>query len=106
MKKIVFITPVDARYGFSLTGVRQLVLVSEELEQRLLKLVDDPEIGVVVVDDRLTRGLSPERLRAIERRWPGVIIVLPAPAKVALAEEDYALRLIRRAIGYQVRLTL
>ena len=61
---------------------------------------------MVVLDERLTRGMTQERLWAIERRWPGVIIVLPAPAKVALAEEDYAMRLIRRAIGYQVRLTL
>lgn len=106
MKKIVFMTPVDARYGFNLTGVRQLALAPEELEKSLLEFVNDSDVGVVVVDERLIEGLTQERLRAMERRYPGIIVVLPAPAKVALAEEDYATRLIRRAIGYQVRLTL
>jgi len=31
--------------------------------------------------------------------------VLPSPERAARVEEDYALRLIRRAIGYQVRLS-
>jgi len=106
VKKIVFITPADARYGFSLTGVRQMVLAPPELGKTLRTLVDDTAVGLVVIDERLTSSLAPARLRAIERRWPGVVIVLPAPEKAALPEEDYALRLIRRAIGYQVRLTL
>ena len=38
-------------------------------------------------------------------RWsPGMVVLLPAPAAGAPLEEDYVLRLIRRAIGYQVRL--
>ncbi len=106
MKKIVFITPQDARYGFSLTGVRQLTLVEEEVEKMLLETVEDPETGVVVIDERLVEGLSHERFREMELRWPGLIMVLPAPSKAELAGEDYALRLIRRAIGYQIRLSL
>jgi hypothetical protein len=43
-------------------------------------------------------------LREMERRSPGVIVLLPAPEAGPPLEEDYVLRLIRRAIGYQVRL--
>jgi hypothetical protein len=32
--------------------------------------------------------------------------VLPAPEKAAAVEEDYALRLVREAVGYQVRMSL
>lgn len=106
MKRIVFITPPDARYGFSLAGVRQLAVGRETLQKVLLEMVGDLGIGVVVVDERLVERPAQERLRQMERRWPGLIIVLPAPEPAARAEEDYALRLIRRAIGYQVRLRL
>jgi vacuolar-type H+-ATPase subunit F/Vma7 len=105
VKKVVVITPPDARHGFALAGVRQLTRVPEELDAALLELSRDPSTGVIIVDERLTAGAAQQRIREIELRWPGLVVVLPAPAKVARIEEDYALRLIRRAIGYQVRLS-
>lgn len=104
MKQIVFVTPPDARYGFSLTGVRQLVVGPETVEKAVLELSGDAEVGVVVIDERLIEGRTPERVRQLELRWPGLIIVLPAPERTEQVEEDYAMRLIRRAIGYQVKL--
>lgn len=106
MKRIAVVTPPDARFGFALAGVRQHVTSSEGLEKTLLELVADGETGVLVVDERLVEGMAQERLGRIEDRWPGVLVVLPAPEKEVPAEEDYAMRLIRRAIGYQVRLRL
>lgn len=105
MKRIVFVTPEDARYGFDLTGVRQLVVDGEEVLAILLELLGDPAVGVVVLDERLGRDLPAARLADIERRWPGLLIMLPAPGKEE-GEEDYLMRLVRQAIGYQVRLNL
>jgi V/A-type H+-transporting ATPase subunit F len=106
VKRIVFITPPDARYGFSLTGVRQVIAAPEAMETTLTELVNDTRIGVIVIDERLSREMTPESLQQVERRWRGLIVVLPAPEEAVLAEEDYAMQLIRRAIGYQVRLRL
>jgi V/A-type H+-transporting ATPase subunit F len=106
VKRIVVITPADARYGFSLSGVRQMTATREDLPRDLPELARDPAVGVILVDERLLAGLPEARIKELERRWPGVIVALPAPARVARIEEDYALRLIRRAIGYQVRLSL
>ena len=106
MKRIVFVTPPDARYGFSLVGVQQVVVGPDKLHKTLLELVDDPGIGVVVIDERLVTGSAQERIRQLEQRWPCLIVVLPAPGEVVRVEEDYAMGLIRRAIGYQVRLSL
>jgi V/A-type H+-transporting ATPase subunit F len=107
VKKIVFLTPADARYGFALAGVRQLVTTREELPSTLVALEHDPDIGVLVVDERLTEGPGRAQLRETEHRWPGLVVVLPAPGKKARAdEEDYARQLIRRAVGYQVRVNL
>ena len=106
MKRIVFLTPPDARHGFSLVGVHQQVVGASGLERLLNELTADPRIGVIVVDERVIDPGADARIASLERRWPGLLVVLPAPEPRAEAAEDYAMRLIRRAIGYQVRLNL
>lgn len=106
MKKIVFITPVDAYFGFSLAGVTQIAIPANELQAKVKQITDEEEAGVLVVDERLIDGMSEEELHEAESRWSGVIIVLPAPAKGELEGEAYAIRLLRRAIGYHVRLNV
>lgn len=104
MRQVVVMTPLDARCGFALTGVRQRTLLPEQLPPELKALLDDPGVGLVVVDERLAGGEMQASLRDMERRWPGLVVMLPAPREGARVEEDYVLRLIRRALGYQVRL--
>ena len=105
MKKIVLITPHDARFGFSLAGVTQLIAAPQEAEAAVCRCMDDPDCGVVILDERLLKGVDEERFRAREKRWLGVLVILPAPEKDAEEAEDYAERLIRKVIGYHVRLT-
>ena len=105
MRRIVVVTPADADLGFALAGVRQVTSEPAGLEACLRGLMAEVDTGVVVVDERLVPGPAPQRLRELERRWAGLLVVLPAPGKAVPAAEDYVLRLIRRAIGYQVRLS-
>lgn len=105
MKAIVVITPADARHGFELAGVRQLSIDPAATPSALRDLSRDPANGVVIVDERLVTRPVREQIRALEERWPGLVVALPAPAQVEVTEEDYVLQLIRRAIGYQVRLS-
>jgi len=104
VRKVVVMTPADARHGFALAGVRQLALVPEQLFTELRVLLADPAVGLVMVDERLAGGATQASLREMERRSPGVVVLLPAPKAGPPPEEEYVLRLIRRAIGYQVRL--
>jgi V/A-type H+-transporting ATPase subunit F len=104
VKKIVFITPKDAEYGFGLAGVKQYAVSEEDAEETLRKALEEPEAGVIVIDERLTKGINDEEIREMEDKWYGVLLILPAPEKPVVEIEDYALRLIRRAIGYHVRL--
>ena len=106
MKKIVFLTPADARHGFSLTGVRQIETTRDELRRAVLDSAADASVGVLVVDERLIEGAARDQIRDTERRWPGLVVVLPAPGKALRPADDSARRLIREAIGYQVRVTL
>lgn len=106
MKKIVFITARDAEYGFRLTGLAHHAIDPGEVEGVLDALMDDPDNGLIIVDERLMGSGVEERMRELEGRWNGILLVLPSPAKLPPEVEDYAARLIRRAIGYHVRLNV
>lgn len=104
MKKIVFITPRDAEYGFALAGIGQYAVEPGGAEEKLREASDDPDTGLVIIDERLLSGISAERVRELEHGWHGIFLVLPSPEKAAPGAEDYAARLIRNAIGYHVRI--
>jgi vacuolar-type H+-ATPase subunit F/Vma7 len=106
MKQCIFITPQDCRHGFNLAGFSQLVIAADQLEATLLKSMADEAVAMIVIDERLLEGIEQERLEAMEKRWNGIVITLPQPTALKGEEEDYAMRLIRRAVGYHVRLTL
>lgn len=105
MKGIVVITPPDATHGFELAGVRQLTAAADSTAAAVRELSRDPATGVVIIDERLVTRPLREQMRVLEGRWPGLVVVLPAPVRAKIVEEDYVLQLIRRAIGYQVRLS-
>jgi V/A-type H+-transporting ATPase subunit F len=106
MKRIVFITPDDAEYGFKLTGVSHYVTGSEDIENTIMAATGQPDTGIVIIDERLLKGIAEEKVKEIEKRWKGILLILPSPERPEVEFEDYTSRLIRRAIGYHVRLKL
>lgn len=106
MKRIVFITPPDALYGFLLGGITQYTAGLDEAGDTIRKAIGEPETRLVVVDERLAKTLSEDQMKEIHRGWAGILLVLPSPERPSAVEEDYAFRLIRRAIGYHVKLKL
>lgn len=104
MKKIAFVTPPDAEHGFALTGIGQYAVEADNAERKLRDVMSDPDAGLVIIDERLLKGIAEERVRELEHGWNGIFLILPSPEKAAPEVEDYAARLIRRAIGYHVRL--
>ncbi len=104
MKTVAFITPPDARFGFSLAGVAQHAVREEEAETTLTRLMAETEIALIILEETMARKIDEERLREMEARWRGMLLVLPSPARPAHETEDYAARLIRRIIGCHVRL--
>ncbi len=104
MKKIAFITPADAECGFGLAGIPQYSDGPEGAEEIMQKIMAEPDTGLVIIDERMLKGMSEEKVREMEQRWEGILLVLPSPVQPPAEIEDYAERLIRRAIGYHVRL--
>jgi V/A-type H+-transporting ATPase subunit F len=106
MKKIVFLTPCDALLGFSLAGIEQHTVDPSEAAQELETVLAGTDNGLVIVDERLMKGAVEDLIREREHTWDGILLVLPSPEKLPPEVEDYAARLIRRAIGYHVRLNV
>jgi vacuolar-type H+-ATPase subunit F/Vma7 len=102
MKKIIVITPADARNGFACCGAVQYAVQPGEAVGALERVMADADNGVVILDERLVSAVGEEQLRAIEKQSSGVLVVLPSPGRIS-SGEDYAVRLIRRAVGYHVR---
>jgi len=106
MKKIAFITPPDASYGFSLSGVPQYAVKAVDAERTLIRTMSETDTGLIIIDERQLQSMPEERIRELEHGWQGILLVLPSPEKPPAEIEDYAARLIRRAIGYHVRLKI
>lgn len=102
MNRIVVLTPSDADPGFACTGATQHAIPPGRSMATLQQALDEAGSGVVVLDERLVPEIGEERLHEVEEGWPGVLVILPAPGGNGVGE-DYATRLIRRAIGYQVK---
>ncbi len=104
MSEVIFITTGDARYGFSLAGSQQLIITPAEAETQVIASMADKDVGVLVLDERLVQAIGEKRLAELEAGWQGMLVTLPAPE--AGGEEDALQRMIRRALGYHVRLQL
>lgn len=102
MNRIVALTPADADNGFACCGALQHAVSPGRAAETLERALEEAGSGVVILDERLVAEVGEEMLHACERRWGGVLVVLPPPG-VSGVGEDYATRLIRRAVGYQVR---
>jgi vacuolar-type H+-ATPase subunit F/Vma7 len=92
--------------GFRLTGlpVREVVTAGDAARE-LESLRRDPDAGVVMVEQDLYDALSEESRTSLERQASPVVVPFPGPAWARVEEaEAYVVRLLRRAIGYRVRL--
>jgi vacuolar-type H+-ATPase subunit F/Vma7 len=107
MRNIVALVDGDMALGFRLAGIGgKAAETPEELQRSSESLLADPEVRLVLVDESLFRQL-PERLqrKLADSRSP-VFVPIPAfrPSEGALKPEEYVARLMRRAIGYQIKI--
>jgi len=92
--------------GFRLAGVPVEEVAAGEEVSRMRALLADPSLGVLAVETAVL-GQVPEPLlkRAAERGLPVVLpFTLPGRLSEAAGGRAYVAALIRRAIGYHVKL--
>jgi len=92
--------------GFHLAGLDVMECGSVDAGvRRLSEAIASAEAKLFLAQESVYDGLSPEtRARLGRRPWP-MVVPFPDPSWEALPEpEAYIIELLRRAIGYRVRL--
>jgi len=98
----------DAAVGFRLAGVEAAAVAGPQEAERLLRAwVDEGECSLIIVAQRFLEAFSEATRRRLERLSLPIVVPLPlSPAWVREERSDeYVLALIRRAIGFQMRIT-
>jgi V/A-type H+-transporting ATPase subunit F len=98
----------DSAVGFRLAGVEAAAAAGPQEAERLLReWVEEGGCSLIIVAQRFLDAFSETTRRRIERL--SVPIVIPLPLSPAWQPEEptqeYVLALIRRAIGFQMRIT-
>jgi vacuolar-type H+-ATPase subunit F/Vma7 len=90
--------------GFALAGLAVDTADASAAAEALRGLAAQPQVGVVLIEDRLYRALPTELLKRLDRNATPIVAPFPSPAwdERSVAEE-YVLEILRQAIGYRVR---
>jgi len=101
------VTDPETALGFRLAGSEAFAAADgREAEEIIAGIVQKKECGLLLVREDLLAGVGATLLRRIERS--GFPIIVPLPLQGSWFEEErgleYVLRLIRRSIGYQMRI--
>lgn len=107
MAQLIVVTDPDTALGFRLAGVETIEVVDAgEAANRLLSLLKSKEIGIVMYNEEYHTALPEQSRVALEESTAPVFFAVPArPAgRIGEPREECLARLLRRAIGYQLKI--
>lgn len=92
--------------GFALAGIVAETADEESVADSALRsLLQRAEVGVVLLEDSLYQTLAPDLRTIVDRVAQPIVVPFPGPAwRAAPSAEEQVVELLRRAIGYRVRL--
>ncbi len=92
--------------GFALAGLQADSLGPEEAGETLLAgFAQHPEVGVVLLQAEIYDALPDDLRGRLDRSAHPVVVPFPGPAWAAVpSAEERVIELLRRAIGYRVKL--
>lgn len=107
MSKIIVVTYSDMAVGYRFAGVEVIEVAREDnFTEVINKVMEREDLGVVVIEDTILNSLSEPLIKKIGKTAMPVIVPISTPAKWKSEKviESYIARLIRRAIGYQIKI--
>jgi V/A-type H+-transporting ATPase subunit F len=105
---VVVITDEASSVGFRLAGVEVREVSPETAAETLTEVIDKGNVGLIAINEDFVRGFDQRMMRIVaESEMP---LIIPFPPVVFTeeerdVEESYAAQLIRKAIGYHIKLT-
>lgn len=107
MSHVIALMEKETGLGYRLAGVDvRETPTPEEMGRQARSLSRDPGVRLVILDEDLFRGLPEALQRTLEESRSPLFVPVPSLPlrKGALRPEEYVARLIRRAVGYQIRI--
>ena len=104
---VVVLCRPEVAAGSMLAGLRPVEVESPVEGAALLsRLAERPEVGLVLVEDSIHQSLNEDTRRDLARRPLPMVVPFPGPSGMTAGVESdqYIVELLRRAIGYRVRL--
>lgn len=94
-----------SKAGFNLAGLEASVLPSgADPGPRIDDLMRRPTVGVVLIEEAIYDALPDDIQRRLERSARPIVVPFPGPEwRAAVSGEERVVELLRRAIGYRVR---
>lgn len=106
MPRLLVMTDPDTALGFRLAGVEVSEVTAKEAAERLLTLLRTREAGIVLYNEEYREALPEKsRIELDESGSPIFFAIAVSQAQPAgESRERYLARLLRRAIGYQLKI--
>ncbi len=107
MGHIVALVDEETALGFRLAGIEgRAAGTADDLARRARELMEDPDARLVLVDEALFRLLPEGMQRTLDASRSPVFVAVPAARarKATASPEEHVARLMRRVIGYQIRI--
>ena len=105
MFRLTVICPEKLARGFELTGVDVFTSDSKEkTEDLLFQTIEAKKTGLVILPQEHLEGLEERRRKQIEELDVPLIVPVPMIQESELTPEEYVSQMVRRAIGYQVKI--
>ena len=108
MRTCRVIADSDSAVGFRLAGVEAAAASGPQEAERLLReWIEEGGCSLIIVAQRFLDAFSETTRRRLERLSLPIVVPLPlSPAwEREESSDEYVLSLIRRAIGFQMRIT-
>ena len=107
MAGFIIITEEGAPLGFRCAGIECLEAgLTADVSALLFKLQAGGRYGLVAVDEKVLKRVPEHEMRRLQKKGLPIIMPINIPAQWGEAEfgESPVVRLIRRAIGYQIKI--
>ena len=107
MARLTVITDPDTALGFRLAGIEVTEVTDvDEAVERLRALLRAKETGIVLYNEEYRSALPEPSQAAMEESLTPIFFAIPVARTGRISErrEEYLARLLRRTIGYQVKI--
>jgi V/A-type H+-transporting ATPase subunit F len=105
MAKIAVVADRDTAVYFRLAGIKDSYSVKDpqEAERKLIEIVQNPEIAVIIITERLAEKIQHIIAKITERRLYPLIISVPNKQGPIPRKIDPIAALIKRTVGVEIR---